>query len=123
MVDADEVIETNRSYSPKRIFIKWEKLRVLYNILLVIFPFALFHRDITDPVFWPDLMPVLIKGFITANALFFAGPVIEILFGRIGPRHKAVTITLFVVITGLVGFLAFRVLLDVSLAVGLANFD
>jgi hypothetical protein len=116
-------MEMNGSYSPKCTFIRWEKLRILYNILLVVFVFALFRRDITDPVFWPDIMWVLVKGAIVANAVFFAGPVIEILTAKSGLRHKAVTISLFVAITGLVGFLAFRVLLDVSLALGLGNLD
>ena len=62
--------------SGKPIFLRWEKLRVLFIGLCSAFSiFAMYKQQ-----FWPDTLEhwiVLIGGAFVANVLYLAGPIVE----------------------------------------------
>ena len=75
------------------IFLRWERLRVLYNLALVcvvLFP--------TGGTFqFPSLreLPVLAIGAVLANLCYLAGPIVEAYLAWLGLRTRWVTAALF----------------------------
>ncbi|MEM9703072.1 MAG: hypothetical protein AAF907_11585 [Planctomycetota bacterium] len=89
----------------KAIFLGWEKLRVLFNLILagLCSPLALARgEDIyATPSFWLNCF----TGVILVNALFFAGPILESYLDWLGARHRAIRWGLFLL--GLLPSMAF----------------
>ena len=79
--------------STRSIFLKWEKLRLPYNLILVAFVFLL-----APVLIRPTLtgMITLIGGCVGANILFLAGPAVEAYTCWIGFRQRFITPILFV---------------------------
>ena len=78
----------------KPVFIRWERLRILYNlmlILLVLYPYDLATLRLRLPEFL-----VLLMGAVLANLCFLAGPIAESYLYWIGIRSRAVTAGLFI---------------------------
>jgi len=101
------------------IFLKWEKLRLIYNGILAILSFSVFHYEILNPQYRAYFKYPLIKVFILANACYFAGPVAEYLSMRRGFKNRWITIVLFLSGTCFAGFISFAVLLDAALGISL----
>jgi len=79
----------------RRIFVRWEMLRIAYNAALaalVIILVALLHDVETD---WPELGRLCVVGAVVANVCFFAGPLAEVYLNWLGVRSRGVTVILF----------------------------
>ena len=89
----------------RAIALGWERLRVVYNVVLagLCSPLALLRGpDVyAAPAFWGNC----VAGAVLANVLFFAGPLTEAYVDWLGLRHPAVRWALFAV--GLLASLAF----------------
>ena len=68
---------TNLSASLKPIFSKWEKLRILYNIILAGILLLTHGLAMGSQFLQPFPLFVWLAGAILANVCFFAGPVTE----------------------------------------------
>ena len=91
---------TRLSASLKPIFCKWEKLRILYNILLAGILLLTHGLAMGSQFLQPFPLFVWLAGAILANFCFFAGPVTESYLSWLGLRLPWITIALFV--TGVV---------------------
>ena len=86
------------SNAVKPVFLKWEKLRILYNFILFVVTVLWYAgafswgRSYLDPV----LLLSLLVGAVLANLCFLAGPIAEAYIAWLGWRSTLVTITLFV---------------------------
>ena len=79
----------------KPIFLKWERLRLLYNLILAVIVLFPEGRGIRLP--HPSEMLLLLVGAVLANGCFLAGPVAEAYVAWLGVRSRLVTAGLFVV--------------------------
>jgi hypothetical protein len=80
----------------KPIFIKWEKLRPVYNtcLLVVLLVINLFPGFIGT--FSPIIVLIWLIGAVIANILYLAGPTAEAYIAWLGLRSNVVTAVLFV---------------------------
>jgi len=80
--------------SARQVFLRWERLRVPYNALLV----AVVLLPTGGEFRWPDPgdLLILLMGAVLANLCFLAGPVAETYLAWLGLRSKWVTAALFV---------------------------
>jgi hypothetical protein len=74
--------------------IRWERLRILYNLILiaiVVLPVG------GGPVELPELadLPILAVGAVLANLCYLAGPAAESYLAWLGLRSRWVTLALF----------------------------
>ena len=78
----------------RQVFLRWERLRVPYNALLV----AVVMLPAGGGFSWPDPgdFLILLMGAVLANLCFLAGPVAETYLAWLGMRSKWVTAVLFV---------------------------
>ena len=76
----------------KRVFLAWEKLRVLYILILGLFTLLLGLPYLNKLEFW---LPVIFGGVI-ANACFFLGPIIETYVTWLGFRGRWLRWVIFV---------------------------
>jgi hypothetical protein len=106
-----------------RIFLKWEKLRLIYIGVLLILIFAIFHHEILNYQYRVYFKYPLIKVIIFVNVAYFAGPIAEYLFMRKGYKNKWITLILFLSGTGFAGFISFAILLDAALGIAMLFFD
>ncbi len=79
----------------KPIFLKWEKLRILYNLILILIVILPQGKDIGSKCTAPNILPCLIFGAIAANLFFFAAPIAESYFAWLGIKSKYITLMLF----------------------------
>lgn len=79
----------------KNIFIAWEKLRILYIIILTVETLYIILSMIKD-IFFLELWLYIIIGAIIANILYLLGPITEYYFYWLGVKHIAIRITLFI---------------------------
>ncbi len=88
-----------------RLVVRWEKLRIVYNIVLTLvvlltsLPF--FRECWTDPEF----VLYVLSGCLGANACFLAGPMVDGYLSWFGLRHPAITTALFIVGTAFAALL------------------
>lgn len=78
----------------KLIFKRWERLRILYNLLLLGVVLLAAGPGIALPDFLELLF--LIMGAVLANLCFFAGPLTESYLAWLGLKSQLVTLGLFV---------------------------
>jgi hypothetical protein len=78
----------------RQVFLRWERLRIPYNALLV----AVVMLPAGGGFSWPDPgdFLILLMGAVLANLCFLAGPVAETYLAWLGMRSKLVTAVLFV---------------------------
>jgi hypothetical protein len=82
----------------KPIFLKWEKLRILYNAILLATLLASHLPQMSVDVFFQPLMLVIwLIGAVLANLCFFLGPAMETYIAWLGVRSIWVTAILFLV--------------------------
>lgn len=79
----------------KPIFIKWEKLRIVYNLVLLITVVGFNTMSMGISVLTPFLLITWVFGAILANFCFLAGPIIESYVSWLGLRSNIVTAILF----------------------------
>jgi hypothetical protein len=76
--------------------VRWEKLRILYNLILVfvvsLLSIALIGKYSVDL----QLMEMLVVGCFVANLCYLVGPAVDGYLTWLGVRHLAVTALLFV---------------------------
>ena len=106
------------SVRARSIFLAWERLRLIYNGVLVFVVLLLAIQSsasvLLDPRFWGTAL----AGAVMANVCFFAGPVVETYVSWLGFRSTALRTILFVLGTALACILAVTVM-AVELFVGL----
>jgi hypothetical protein len=79
----------------RQIFVRWERLRIVYNaalVALVVALVALIHDEETN---WRRLGFQCLVGAAIANVAFFAGPATEAYLSWLGVRSRAVVVILF----------------------------
>ncbi len=79
----------------KEIFLKWERLRLFYNLILLII-FLVFMIGKIETFRNPALVIVWFFEAIGANICFFAAPITESYAYWLGVKGRRVTIVLFV---------------------------
>lgn len=79
----------------KRIFLKWEKLRLVYNPILAATFLAASFRSLEMLTQVPTLV-TLIWAAVGANICFLAGPAVEAYLAWLGVRWRPMTAILFV---------------------------
>jgi hypothetical protein len=90
--EAPERADTGATFSVKAIFRAWERLRLVYNavLVLVVLLFLSEKREV-EPAFWL----FLVCQAVAANLCFFAGPLAEWYLGWLGYRSRATRWVLF----------------------------
>ncbi|MEM8737408.1 MAG: hypothetical protein AAGG38_02880 [Planctomycetota bacterium] len=83
----------------KQIFIRWEKLRLIYNLvmgLILLAAFAIYAApDWPSLEVWLGYLGLCAVGGVIANFCFFAAPVAEIYLAWLGWRTRWSTVLLF----------------------------
>lgn len=77
----------------KPVFLKWEKLRIPYNIILTLVVLGLVVPIKGLPHFTE--ITNVVMGAVLANLCFFAAPIVEAYMGWLGYRFKWTTPVLF----------------------------
>ena len=83
-----------RQRSP--IFRRWEKLRPVYNALLVVALILIHSLSLGAKLFEPLALGIWLTGGVLANRCFLAGPLAECYFNWLGLRSRAPTTALFI---------------------------
>lgn len=104
MTESDEKSESNPTrltrVEAKAIFIRWEKLRLVYNAvigLILIVAFLVYALPSQPPLsVWLGYAGLCAVGGVIANACFFAGPMADVYFAWLGWRSPWTTTVLFV---------------------------
>lgn len=78
--------------SAKEVFLAWERLRVIYNLILVGVSLLVGMARLTELSFWY----FLIEGAVGANLCFCVGPVVEGYLTLIGINRDGSRMLLFV---------------------------
>lgn len=68
----------------KRVFLEWEKLRVLYNGLLIVVTLLLGSSHLNTIEFWG----AAVVGGVICNVCFFLGPIVETYVTWLGFRTR-----------------------------------
>jgi hypothetical protein len=80
----------------KPIFLKWEKLRILYNfilgLVLIVSHIPYMGRDF----FHPSMLLLWLIGMVLANICFLTGPIIESYISWLGLKSSWITALLFI---------------------------
>jgi len=78
----------------KPIFLKWERLRIPYNLILAFF-LILFHGIVMGIRFFhPFALLIWLIGAVLANLCFLAAPLVEAYIAWLGFRSRVVTVIL-----------------------------
>ncbi len=80
---------------------RWEKLRVVYNVVLAVVVLSFWAIGPGIRLGDPAFLRHLARGCLGANICFCVGPVVNAYAHWLGLRHVAVTVALFVAGTGL----------------------
>jgi hypothetical protein len=107
------------------IFQDWEKLRIIYNVVLIfvtlLYSMALIYseihmNDLKEYAFFiSSLIGVAFFGAVFANVCFFAGPILEVYPKWLGAKFHIPRIPLFIAGTLFASFLALCALAEVSM--------
>lgn len=79
------------------IILKWEKLRILYNVILALILILSAGPAMGWHFFHPVVLLIWLIGAVLANLCFLTGPLVESYIAWLGFRSRAVTAVLFVV--------------------------
>ena len=79
----------------RRIFLRWERLRIAYNAALMALVILLVALLYEPEIEWALLGWRCVVGAVIANVCFFAGPVAETYLYWLGMRNRGVTAVLF----------------------------
>ena len=90
--DSENVVEPTLLQIAKRVFLDWEKMRLIYIGVLVAFTLLVGFSELGNPVFWG----VSIVGAIIANLCYFLGPIVDTYVSWLGFRSVALRWTMFV---------------------------
>ncbi len=102
----------------KQVFFAWEKLRVLYVIVLAVITLSCLPDDVMGRLdFWLGIAVLAIG----ANVCFFAGPIVEVYLCWLGLRRQIVRPALFLSGTVFAGLLAFYILIIPQIAASFAG--
>jgi len=87
------VVECDNSVSglARRIFLAWERLRILYIALLALLTLILARTQLFDP----DMLALIAGGAIVSNLFYFAGPIVETYITWLGYNGKRIRWLLF----------------------------
>jgi len=93
---ADDIavqLEQNTSLTTlaRRIFLAWERLRILYIALLALLTLVLAGTQI----FEPEMLALVVGGAIVSNVCYFAGPIVETYITWLGYDGKRIRWLLF----------------------------
>ena len=80
----------------KPIFMKWEKLRIPYNLILALVLILSHGASMGWRFLHPFVLLIWLIGAVLANLCFLTGPVAESYIAWLGLRSRFVTIGLFV---------------------------
>jgi len=80
----------------KPIFRRWEKLRVVYNLILALVLFLSHGLNLGRAFFDPLILLIWLIGAVLANFCFLAGPLAETYLAWVGMRSRWVTAALFI---------------------------
>jgi hypothetical protein len=95
--------------SARRIFLRWERLRIWYNLILTCLVVGVTLASRQETTDWYLLTGRCIIGAVVANLLYIAGPIAESYLQWLGVRSRAITPIIFVS-----GLLAAMVLAAIS---------
>lgn len=96
MTDSTLEVSQSDAASVRRVFARWERWRIAYNLVLVLLVgFLAFAGGGTDSD-WRRFAVQCILGAILANLCYFAGPITEACFQWLGFRHRALMPLLFI---------------------------
>ncbi len=105
------MLAPNDAADPHEALKKWEKLRLLYNAILIPFVVGatlIFHtRWLGDSSFWEDV----IIGGIGSNVCFCLGPVLELYLVWLGANARTARGWLFALGTAFTALAAFAVIM------------
>jgi hypothetical protein len=93
-MNQEAVVELDWS-DVRRIFLRWERLRIVYNAALVVVVMALVAILYEPEIEWALLGWRCVVGAVIANLCFFAGPAAEAYLNWLGVRNRAVTAIFF----------------------------
>jgi hypothetical protein len=79
----------------KPIFLKWEKLRISYNVILALVFIQTQGASMSGRFLQPMVLLIWLIGAVLANLCFLAGPLAEAYAGWLGLRSRWVTFGLF----------------------------
>jgi hypothetical protein len=79
----------------RRIFLRWERLRIVYNAALITLVVVLVALLYVPEIEWALLGWRCVVGAVVANVCFFAGPAAEAYLYWLGVRNRAVTAVFF----------------------------
>lgn len=77
----------------KRVFLEWEKMRLAYIGILVIFTILIGLSELANPAFWV----VALVGAVVSNLCYFLGPIVETYVTWLGLRSVAIRWGMFIV--------------------------
>ena len=92
VVEKEAAQPTTLGQIGKRVFLEWEKLRLAYIGILVIFTVLIGLPQWGNPAFWV----VAFFGAIVANVCYFLGPIVETYVTWLGLRSLAVRWSMFI---------------------------
>ena len=92
--------------SARDVFLKWEKLRLIYNADLLIVAVILIAATVRSRVILFLVLFQCVLGCVAANVLYFAGPGLEAYLNWLGFQRRWVTLLLFIAGMGLSMLLA-----------------
>lgn len=81
----------------KPVFLKWEKLRIVYNLILLVILLISRIPAMGNNIFEPWALGSWLVGAVLANLCFFLGPLSETYIAWLGWRSVGVTVIIFAV--------------------------
>ncbi len=88
----DEPADQQLGRIARTTFLAWEKLRILYNVVLVFLTLVAAAKSV-----WTlSLLTMAVAGAVFANLCYFAGPIIETYVTWLGYRGKQLRVWLFI---------------------------
>jgi hypothetical protein len=95
-VEPDDPPVPQAALTARAVFIKWEKLRVVYNVILLTV-FWLFVAPSVDRLSVDSMyLAYYLMGGLAANLCFFAGPLLESYLAWLGIRSPWLTAAIFI---------------------------
>ncbi|MBN1766214.1 MAG: hypothetical protein JW860_13215 [Sedimentisphaerales bacterium] len=93
--------QENKTITAKDIFLRWEKLRIYYNLIITSVVILLTYHSLPEYIKDAQFLWICVRGFLIANICFTIGAAVNAYIHYMGGRHIGITITLFVIGTGL----------------------
>jgi hypothetical protein len=109
MVDSSLQLSQSETTSSRRIFVRWERWRIAYNLVLICVVGLLAVAGGGSDSDWRRFVAQCAFGAVLANLCYFAGPITDAYFQWLGFRHRALMPLLFVAGLTIASGLAFLV--------------